>query len=237
MAFASIGTLGATANKTAASSIVHTTTAAAAAGSLVVLAIAKDNAGTSDASGNEFTSVTDSAGGNTWVEAGEYTYGSPGANSGAAVAVWFCVLTNALGSGASITANFSDSRTAKAVTAWNYSVGSGNTVAVDGTNAISSTATSTSLTVSGLSNVEHLAIRGLAREQAIGSVGTREGWTELDLATTSGGNAVTNMAAGGLWIIASPSTSIESSTLGGGGSRLRHYPSRAERGFRRAGRD
>src|ERR1041384_4789690 len=102
MAFASLNTLGSNQNKTSGNSIAVTTTAAAESGHLVVVIVAIDNTGTGDGDNSEVNSISDSAGGNTWTKAREFTNGQGAANAGATVSVWFSVLTNQINSGGTI---------------------------------------------------------------------------------------------------------------------------------------
>ena len=89
MAWTSLNTLGSNQNKTAGTSIVLTTCAAAEAGNVVVVIVAKDNTQTTDGNTSEVSSITDSAGGNTWAKAREFCNGQGGAASGATVSVWY----------------------------------------------------------------------------------------------------------------------------------------------------
>lgn len=216
MAFTSKGTLGATNDKTAGTSIALTTiTTSLSAGDLCVVVVGKDPAAANaGANTNEVTSVTDSVGGNTWTKAYEWE-NSTAANAGAVCAVYFSVLTNALPTGSVITANFSDSRTASAISAWGYSVASGSSVSVDGTpSGVSAANGLASATVSSLSNVEHLALRALGGEGTSVSTGAGTGWTALSVSGTSGGSGASNIAVNGLWAIKSASTSITSAPTG-----------------------
>jgi hypothetical protein len=161
MSFTSIGTLGSVQNKTANQvSTALTTTANAAAGSLAVLIVAVDNSGTVDADNAEISGVTDSAGGNTWTKAAEWTNSNASAQAGATVSMWYSVLTNAIASSGTITASFTSSanRDAVCLTAWNFSVASGSTVSVQTSAHISQDGAiggaGSSLTTGSLANQE-----------------------------------------------------------------------------------
>src|SRR3990172_9754413 len=126
--WASVGTLGTATDKTAGSSIVLTTTAAAEAGNVVIVSVALDNNGSADGDNGECTSVSDSAGGNTWTKAREFQNAQGGAATGATVCVFYSKLTNQINSSGTITANFGHSPTASAIGAWEFTIGSGNVV-------------------------------------------------------------------------------------------------------------
>jgi hypothetical protein len=226
MAFSSLGSLGTTQNKTSASSITLTTTAAAAAGSLVVICVAKDNSATTDAENNEFTGASDSVGGNTWIEAIEYSRGAPGANNGASVAIYYSVLTNALASGSTITVNFDSARTAKAATAWNFGLAAGAGVEVLGLRGMASgtalpfgssawgAGVDNGVQLSAGDTNEVLAIYAAAFESNSTSVFTAAEWqrsagaettTIFPQAATSGGGSASNMCVCGGFNIFAPS--------------------------------
>ena len=217
MAFASVGTLGATFDKVAGTSIVLTTTATAAAGSFVVVIVAKDNASSTTGETSEITSVSDSAG-NTWTKAYEYSYGggTPGANAGAVCAVYFSTLSSALSSGGTITANFSDSRTASAISAWNYSLGAGNLAELDGATGYGDTNNQNGLSLTGLTSAEHLGIRAFALEtQLTTAFALESGWTAMSTAGGTGGGSASNMRVDGQFGIESASTTVDVATVSG----------------------
>ena len=166
MAFASVGTLGATSDIVAGTSITHAVTVLAAIGSIVIVVVAKDNASTTDGNTNEITSVTDSVG-NTWTKAREFCNGQGAANAGCTVAVFYSRLTSQLSVGDpqdTITANFSDSRTASALSAWNFS---GTAISVSGgADLANDGAEPGSMSISGIPSAQYLFLRGIAVETA-----------------------------------------------------------------------
>lgn len=199
MAFASVGSLGSVGDTSAGTSIVLTTSAAAEAGNLVIVSVAKDNAGTTDAQTSEISSITDSAGGNTWTKLGEFCNGNGAANTGAVVSVWGSILTNQINSSGTITANFSDSRTASAISAWEFTVGAGSTISVSSLQTLANDAADPgSMTISGLSNVERLYFRGIASESLDSSVmGTTVSYSPIDPAIADTGVETTSMQING----------------------------------------
>lgn len=211
----SVGSLGASSNKASVTSASHTTTAAALAGSIVVVIVSKDNVATTAGVTSEVTGVTDSAG-NTYAKAYEYTNpsASPAAGAGATCAVFFSRLANPLPLGGSITAAFSSAIVAKALSAWNFAVGNGGTLALEGATGRAGTNTLPAQTVSGLENVEHLAMRAYAVEtgETFGYV-SQTGWTLFETALTAGGGLASNSRVSGEFGIVAPSTSL--STSGG----------------------
>src|SRR3990172_732961 len=128
MAWGAGNTLGATANKTANNNIGHVPTATAVVGSTLVAIVTKDNASTTDGNTNEITSMSDDAGGNTWNKLREFCNSQGSANAGATVAMFYSILATQLTASNTITANFSDTRTAKAISVWKFTIGAGNAI-------------------------------------------------------------------------------------------------------------
>ena len=200
MAFASVGTLGKVSDTSAGTSIVLTTAAAAEAGNIVIVVVAKDNVSTTDGNTNEITSVTDSATGNTWTKAREFCNGQGAANAGATVAVYYSRITNQIALGGTITANFSDSRTASAISAWEFS---GNAISVDGTpvDLANDAAGPGSMALAGLTNASHIFFRGIAVEVgAMVGLTPTVGYTAIEF--VSGGVGAAGMGCDGEFIIA-----------------------------------
>lgn len=198
MAFASVGSLGSVGDTSAGTSIALTTSATAEAGNLVVVAVAKDNAATADAQTSEVTSITDSAGGNTWTKLGEYCNSEGAANAGATVSLWASILANQIGSGGTITANFSDSRTASAISAWEFTIGAGSTISVSSLQVLANDlADPGSMTISGLSNVERLYFRATALERNTGIWTVTASYTAIAIGLANTGTSGTSMEVGG----------------------------------------
>lgn len=136
MAWGAPSNIGTGRNKASSTTVVLTTTVAIAADEVAVVIIAADNTSTVDGDNGEVSSITDSAGGNTWTKAREFTNSQGAANAGATVSVWFSKLTNGIALGGTITANFGTARTAKAITGFKATVGAGNVVTVDADTAV-----------------------------------------------------------------------------------------------------
>jgi hypothetical protein len=159
------GTSNASGSNVAGASFAVTLNAAAAAGSVVVLTIAKDIVGTTDAETSEVTGITDSVGGNTWTKRKEYRNGQGSAAAGGVVAVWTSVLVNGLGIGDTITASFSSSITAKAIQPLNFSIGVGSILGLEDSDTLAADgAVPGSMTLSGLPSREYLFFRGVGGE-------------------------------------------------------------------------
>lgn len=149
------------------SSVALTTTADALAGDLVVLVVGVDNNAAGGGDEGAVSSITDSAGGNTWLKLKEH---SPNlsAQAGTVCSVWYSILANTISSGGSITANFTNasSRDASAILATKWTPSSGNTFQQEGTN--NSSTNSASTTPGSLnfttSNIECLRIRAWSFE-------------------------------------------------------------------------
>lgn len=195
MAFASVGTLGTNNTKTAnMSSKVLTTSAQAEAGNLVVVAVAVDNATATDQDEGAVSSVTDSAGGNTWTKGKEFSNSGGAAQGGSVISVWFSKLAVQIPSGGTITANFtsSTSRDAAVISAWEFTVD--GSVEIEATNQAAEDQASAppgSLDAT-TANIACLRIRAIACEDTGGSGTPTSGWTEMADATTSGGGAASN---------------------------------------------
>ena len=200
-AWGSVGTLGSAQSKTAdQSSAVLTTSAAAEAGNVVVLIVAVDNNQTADGDEGAVTSVTDSAGGNTWTKGVEFCNGQGTAQTGATVSIWFSKLTNQINSGGTITANLSNntSRDASAMSAWEYTIGAGNIVTVEVTNTLAGDGNDPQSLNATTPNAEFLRVRGIAGETNNTIQMTATGsWTLFSNNQTSGGGAASNMAVRG----------------------------------------
>ena len=203
MAWGSLGALGGTQSKTAnQASLALTTIAAAEAGNVAVIIVACDNAGTVDGDEGAVTSISDSAGGNTWSKALEFAYTEAGAQAGAVCSVWYSKLTNQINSGGTITANFSNSasRDATACSAWEFSIGAGNVVTVEASNSLATNSTTLGSLDATTPNAEFLRIRAAAVEAAVAQipyVATDGTWTIITANGTTGGGAASNMMGGG----------------------------------------
>ena len=215
MAWTSLNTLGSNQSKTAGTSIALTTSAAVEAGHVVVVIVAIDNTQTTDGNTSEVSSITDSAGGNTWVKAREFCNGQGGAASGATVSVWYSKLTNAIVSGGTITANLANSITAKAISAWEFSIAAGATVSVAGTpqDLANDNADPGSMTVPGLSSREYLFIRGIAAEtNSTAALMPTSNFAAFTGNQTSGAGAASNMAVRGEFAILTGTTATSDPT-------------------------
>lgn len=163
MAIASVGSIGTASFGGGSTSIAITTSAIASAGDLVAILATCANAGSGNT--NVITSVTDSAGGNTWTKGYEWS------DTHQATAIYFSRLTNTVASGGTITVNFSGSVANRRSSSWKYTCSAA--IALYGTPQAVSTVGSTSpgsLTVSGLTNSSYLAIRAIQANSAPGTI-------------------------------------------------------------------
>jgi len=172
-------------------------------GQLVVAAFAFDNLTGTDGDNSEITSIVDTAhASNTWQKAVEFTNGQGAAAGGATISIWYCVLSEAISLGQGFVVTFNGTVTAKVVSIRAFSIGAGNTVAVQGTTTLANDAADAgSMTLSSLPSREYLFVRAVAIENNTSTPGTPEtSWTDLatnTVAGTTGGSAVSNM-----WIYA-----------------------------------
>lgn len=211
--FASVGTVG-TATEASSDNSITLTTSAVPVGNLLVLAIAVDNNGTTDADHGEITGVTDS-GGNVWTKAREYTNGQGAANAGATISVWFAKVTTALGSGDAITVALSTSKTAKAISAWEFSLsGSASTVSVEsGTEEASDNADAGSLAISGLAPRNYLFLRAIAIEAGSANISAATANFTQITQDGNGGGAASGMAVVGEFRILNGTGATSNPTL------------------------
>lgn len=207
MAFASVGTLGSNNNKASGTTLVITTSNTLEVGNLGVVFIAADNVDTSSGPTSLVSSVVDSAG-NTWTKITEYTNGQGSAGAGIMGAAWYTKATIQLASGGTITITFASAITAKAASAWEYSMDTSKVIAVDG---INDTAVNNddppSKTVTGSNSGEHIWIRVLAAETEDPGMTVSGTWTGITRNQTTGGVDTTNAAIKGEFIIGSGVTS------------------------------
>ena len=221
MAFASVGTLGTRANtgNNQASSAI-TTSAAAEAGNLVVLLIAVDaNSAGADGDDLAVASVSDSAGGNTWLKGAQFANTQGALAAGTSCSIWYSKLTNTIASGGTITATFTTAANSdeSAMSAWEFTVG--GTVAIEGTPGVLANdgAAQGSLNVT-TANIECLRIRVVASESATATALTKTAaFTSLFTQALSGGSGVAAQGIRGEWLI-STSTGQASAPTGGAGA-------------------
>ena len=173
-----------------------------AAGSLVVVAIGSDNAGTTDAAGQDnIASVTDSVGGNTWTFAAGYRNGQGTAQTGAHASIWYSKLTNALPTNATITVTNSTSAYARAMSAAAYTPATGILSVAGSAGAAGDAGVDPSAVISGLASDEYLWV-GCAADETTGIPSTTiTGFTATLGAATSGGSANLNMGVRQYWAI------------------------------------
>lgn len=191
MAFSNLASRGAGNSKTSSTTVAVTPSPTLNAGEVILVAVATDNAGTSDAATNEVTSITDSVGGNTWIKLYEYSRGSPGANAGSTVALFMSKLTNSIPDTGTITGNLSSNRTAKVIAVLKCDVTSGNTI-VAVAQMGHAAAGSASVSLSGLASKQYLWVLAFSSEQNTAQ-SLSVGLTQVGSFTTGGGSAA-NMA-------------------------------------------
>lgn len=205
MAFASVGSAGSGSSKTAnQSSTALTTSATIEAGNLAVLMIAVDNNASTDGDEGAVSSVTDSAGGNTWSKALEFCFADTASQAGSTCSVWYCVLATQLSSGGTVTANYTNntSRDAMGWQIWEFTKGASTTVAVEATNTQASDGTDPASLDAITANIECLRIRAVSVEgasdgQQSNITTNTTSWTNIPRAGTTGGSATSNQTISG----------------------------------------
>lgn len=163
-------------------------------GFLVVLLIALDNTGTTDADFSEVSSVADSAG-NTWIKRAEYTNGQGSAGAGATISAWTSVLTTQIPTGGTITATLANSVTSKAMSGYVIKITNGNSASVSGSvqTLANDAADPGSMAISGLTSAEYLFIRAVAAEDNAATHTETASYTKFDVATANTGTSATSM--------------------------------------------
>ena len=195
MSWASVGTLGAGNSISAGTTVAITTSATAEAGNFVLVTVALDNTGTTDSDFSEVSSITDSAGGNTWTKCAEYTNGQGSAAAGVTISAWRSILTNQIASGGTITANLANSVTSKALSAWEFTLGAGSTVSIAGsvqTRADDAVSLPGSQTISGLTSGEYLFVRAIGSENLNTTYTPTTNYTALTASAADTGTAATS---------------------------------------------
>lgn len=199
---------GESTEKIAGTTHIFTPSASLSAGNYGILFFVGDNVATSEGDTTEH-SVTDSQG-HTWVRDREQTEANTAALTGVTCAVFRALLTNGLTTSDTITVTHTASCTAKGAALAEVSVGGGNTLEVDATDAGHGVAqTSYSATVSGLSNIEHLYCGLIAAEdELVGHVTLDTAYTGMAGGTFGSGTAGVNASN----VIASAGTLLNTST-------------------------
>ena len=197
----SIGSLGSILSKSADQpSLVLTANAAAAVGTVVVILIAVDNAGTADGDQGAVTGISDQAG-NSWQKVGEFANANGAAQAGAVISAWFSRITSQITVGQLITASFSTptNRDASALTAWNFGVRSSGAVSVAAVATLANDNADPGAMNLSLPLGEALWIRGQAHEGPL-----EDTWVKtiaydaiFDKQGTTGGTNNTNMTVAG----------------------------------------
>ncbi len=211
MAFTSAATIGTASSTSAGTSLALVTSAQCPAGNLVILTIALDNTQTTDGQTSEVTSISD-PNGNTWTKLGEYCNGQTTAGAGAVISVWRSVLANTIAAGASITATFANSITAKGVSGWQWTLAANKTVQIAGSlqARADDDADPGSLSISGLSSKEYLFFRATAVEfGGVNNFTATTNFTKIDYAYSAGSGSAGMTPIGEFRILTATSSSSD----------------------------
>ena len=214
MAWGSVGTLGSGQEKTSDDSLVLTTSAAAEVGNVIIVAMGFDNIGTTDGDLSEVASVVDSAG-NTYTKLKEQTNGNGAAAAGGTVSLWYTKVTSELALGGTITATLSAATTAKAISAWEFSVTAGATITLEGsTSAVHDLADPAAMTIDSLANQEYLwFVADVEETPNTGTYTPDADYTAIDKNGTTGDAGATNiLVAGGFRIFTGTADTYDADT-------------------------
>jgi hypothetical protein len=210
----SVGTIGTGTSTSAGTTVAVTTSAAAEAGNTVVCVAGKDESGsgTTDGTGNaQFTSIADSDGVNTWIEAYEWcNMQTSTAANGACVAVYYTDVTDTIESGDTITLTHT-SVTSKAMSCWEFSAPGSTIAETAGENGLANDASDPgSMTLATGVAAEHLFIRASACESNNTGYTVDTDYTAFSNATANSGTSNTSMGVRGEFRIANESDSAAS---------------------------
>lgn len=213
MAFAAVGNLGSTTEKTSDTSIALTVSATAEVGNLVVVHVGMDNLGTTETETSQL-SINDSTGANTWVKVAEMTGTSGAAADGVVGAVFASVLSASLASAsATITVTSTSAVTAKVIGAHEFTTDAAE-IAVEDYNATGQhggTSDEYESTLSGLTSQEYLLIHaGFSEGFAFYNTQPDQGSGDYTIIynniQTTGGSAASNIATCSSYRIATLTT-------------------------------
>lgn len=216
MAWGNLNTLGSNQEKVNDTSLTLAVTAAAEVGNVIVVLVAFNNVGTVDGDNNAIASVTDAAG-NTYTKAREFENAQGGAAAGAGIVVYFSKVSTQLNSGALITVTFNANNAAKAMSAWEFSIGAGNVVSVQaGADLANDGADPASMDLS-VPNAEFLWVRAVAKEGVVGTYTKTVAYGSAFSANGTGLNNVRVVATGanGYLTATNYSLVITTGTVGG----------------------
>lgn len=215
MAFASVGNIGRNNSTTAGLTLTVTAAAQLDAGNLGILAIAVDNQSTTDGNTSEISTVVDTAL-NTWTKLREFCNSQGASNAGATVSVWYTIAdANLPITTGVVTITLANSKTSKAATIREFTIGAGNTISLAGQTdlATDGAANPGSMTISGLSNQEYLFFRGIAGEINAQIVVTpTTGFAAIQRSEADTGTGGTSVTADGEWRILTDTSSTSNPT-------------------------
>ena len=202
MAFGNPVTLTGVPSKTGTTLAITGHVSTAPVGSLAVVAVISDNAGTTDAAGaDNIVGVTDTAG-NTYTLAHGYRNGQGAAQAGAHASVWYSVLTTAITPSVTVTVTSTNAAYARYAHLHYYTVGAGNTVTVAGVaNGVGDAGVDPVSTISGLPGSTQYLWVGCVADEGTAVPAAPAGFAALGGMSTSGGQAALNVAGRVFWVI------------------------------------
>lgn len=194
-------------NSKAGTTLVLTTGAAVPAGSLVIVCVASDNNGTTDATGaDNIVSVVDNAGGNTYALAAGYRNGQGAAQGGSHASIWWSVLNTALTAANTITITNTTSAYVRAAHVGYYAKAAGTASVQSSIGAAGDAGTDPVCTLSSLPAATEYLFVGCVSDENNAVPGAASGFTTLGTNASTGGSAATNMSVGHYYNIATATT-------------------------------
>lgn len=211
---------GGTSSKAASSTLTRTYQKTIAAGNLFVVCVATDNIGAgADGDNGDIVSVADDAG-NTFTKAVIFSNTQAGAANGATTAIYYCLLTNGVTTGTTLTVTFNGSPVAKAMIGQAFTLSLGTSVTTEGSagTLANDGADAGSITLSSLPSRSYLFIRATASEQAQAAGTKSTGYTTfgngVSTVGTSGGGGASNMELAAEYIIATATSQSSDPSVG-----------------------
>lgn len=197
--FSLVGDFLSATDKISANTISGTTTRAINTGEIAVVLIATDN--TSTTSGNTTLHSSLTIGAYSATKIREYTNAGAGANAGVTLSAWYLTAPAVIGSASTVTANLSDTKTAKAMTGMVFIKNSALALVIDGFSEAAATNNNpAAMSLNGSYTGDHIWIRAMGVETDLATVTgfqPTDGWSLFKTSATSGSTADTNIIAVG----------------------------------------
>lgn len=200
MAFSAVTERGSANTKVSGTTLAVNPSANLTVGTIVFAECASDNTSTTSGTTTDHTSVTDTHS-HVWTKVYERTRANGAAADGVTKSKWWTKITTQIGTGDTVTLTIGTARDVRIIGLWEVTVGAGNTIQIaTGTTPTVFTEASiqnpASQATSGLSNIEHLHVGSVAKEDVLLTWTEAANYTNVYAAEgfqTSGGAALSNI--------------------------------------------